>query len=171
MSIVSHLWTTAPQSDTRMTARIVFLDHVGLATVISQLLPIGTDVDAVALSMYADIEEQQADGEVANAYGVIERGVNPDKAAVYQSQADFDRRLLGRLMTEENVQYFYAGLPFWQAVEGRGGANANQRASYLGVVRAEYDLVADRFGDVQGIGFFLDDAKGQIWPEPLEEWL
>jgi len=83
----------------------------------------------------------------------------------HDSQADYDRRALGRAMTIADADEFYSYLPLFKAMEARGGANANQRAAYLGVSTANYNLMADRFGDVEGIAFFLDNAKGQIWDE------
>lgn len=81
------------------------------------------------------------------------------------TQADYDRLSLGRAMVITDVDDFYAYLPLFKAMESRGGANANQRASYLGVSTANYNLMADRFGDVEGIAFFLDNANGQIWDD------
>jgi len=170
MSIVSHTVTTTPQSDTRVNAVYTFTDHIGGTVVVTKLVANAFDTDADALSMYAQIEVQQADQEIIEQVGVAETEINPDKVAVYQSQADFDRRLLGRLMTILDAHVVYAALPFFQAVEGRGGANANQRASYLGVTSVDYGLVDDRFGDVQGIAFFLDDAKAQVWEDIPEDW-
>lgn len=88
-----------------------------------------------------------------------------DIVPVHQTQAEYDRRALGFLMTETDAHKFLAALPFWQAVESRGGANANARAAYLGVSRANYDLVNKRFGDVQGAASFLNNSKGQIWSD------
>ena len=88
-----------------------------------------------------------------------------DIAAEYQDQNDYDRRSLGRAMTIESTDIFYTYLGLFKAMEGRGGANAGQRATYLEIPRAEYDLIANRFNDVEGIAFFLDDAKGQVWEE------
>jgi len=171
MAIVSHTVTTTPQSSTRMNVVYTFTDHLGGTTVVNKLQPNGTDTNAEALAMYALIEAQLADREINEAVGVAERLENPDKVADHQSQADFDRRLCGRLMTLEDAHHFLAALPFWQAVEFRGGANANQRAAYLVVPRPEYDLVAGRFGDVQGAATFLNDDKGHIWREgALEGW-
>ena len=86
------------------------------------------------------------------------------------TQADYDRISLGRAMLLTDVDEFYSHLPLFKAMEVRGGANANQRAAYLGVSTANYNLMADRFGDVEGIAFFLDNAKGQIWDEIPEEF-
>lgn len=86
------------------------------------------------------------------------------------TQADYDRISLGRAMLLTDVDEFYTYLPLFKAMEGRSGSNANQRAATLGVSRANYGLMADRFGDVQGVAFFLDNAKGQIWSELPEEF-
>jgi hypothetical protein len=171
MSIISHTIDTAPQSPTRVNLTIVFTDHLGDTFTIRKQVPTDFDSESWALSYYSILEEQAATGEVSESYENAENGVNPDKTAIYQTQSEFDRRLLGRLMVTEDVNVFYAGLPFFQAVESRGGANANQRAIYLDVPRAEYDLVAARFGDVQGISFFLDDAKNAIWPDIPDGWM
>jgi hypothetical protein len=89
-----------------------------------------------------------------------------DKAPQWNdTQADYDRRSLGRAMLIRDVESFYEYLPLWLAMEGRSGSNAVQRSATLGIDKAIYDLMADRFGDVQGIAFFLDNAKGQIWEE------
>ena len=86
-----------------------------------------------------------------------------DILAEYQDQNDYDRRALGKAMTRRDVDEFYLVLPLFKSMEARGGANANQRATYLEVTTVNYNLMADRFGDVEGIAFFLDNAKGQIW--------
>ena len=170
MSIVSHTVTTTPQSATRVNAVYTFTDHVGVTVIVNKLVANAFDMEADALSMYAHIEVGQADKEISEAVAVAEALGNPDKVAVYQIQSVFDRRLSGRLMTLEDAHAFLAALPFWQALEARGGTNAVQRAAYLGVPKPEYDLVDNRFGDVQGAASFLNDDKGQIWDSPLEGW-
>ena len=50
------------------------------------------------------------------------------------TQADFDRRALGRNMMISDIDEFHATQSFFQAVAVRGGNNANARAAYLGVV-------------------------------------
>ena len=120
--------------------------------------------------MYPQIEAQQANREMSEQFGVAERLENPDKVSIYSTQADFDRRLLGLVMTIENAAVFIVSIPFFQAMEIRGGANANQRAAYLGVTSGDYTLVDSRFGDVQGVQFFLDDEKNNVWPDVPEDW-
>jgi len=170
MAIVSHTLLSSSPSGSRVYVTYQFTDHIGGTVEVNKLVPLGHDTNADMLSMYSQIEAQQAQVEISEALGVASRLENPDKVAVYQSQAEFDRRLCGRLMTLEDAHAFLAALPFWQAVEARGGANANQRAIYLGVPRSEYDLVAIRFGDVQGAAVFLNDDKGHIWDGVLDGW-
>lgn len=170
MSIESHTITTSPQSATRMNVAYVFTDHLSKTITVRKLVLNSLDTEADALDMYSGIEQSQADNEIVEAVGAAERWENPDKVAEYQSQSDFDRRVLGRLMTYLDAHIFYAGLPFFQAVELRGGANAGQRAAYLGVTTEEYTLVDNRFGDVQGISFFLDDDKNNVWDNIPQDW-
>jgi hypothetical protein len=93
-----------------------------------------------------------------------------ERTPTEQAQADYDRRMLGLYMVETNAHTFLSGLDFFLAVESRGGANAGQRAAYLGVPLAEYNEVANRFGDVQGAAFFLNDDKNQVWDEVKPGW-
>jgi len=116
------------------------------------------------------IVPESDDGSAAGAKKLasladIEAGSGKDIVSQYQDQNDYDRISLGRLMTETDVDAFYAGLPLFKAMETRGGANANQRRAYLGVSSENYTAMANRFNDVEGIAFFLDDHKDQIWEE------
>lgn len=94
----------------------------------------------------------------------------PERTPDEQTQADYDRRVLAEFMQEEDAHVFLKGLDFFLSFEARAGSNAVQRAAYLGVPLAEYQLVAARFGDVQGAAFFLNDDKNQVWDEPLPGW-
>ena len=118
---------------------------------------------AISLEASIPVSEAQKAAGIADSQSV-------DVAPTYQTQAEYDRRTLGFLMTETDSKVFLDALYFWQAVEARGGANANARAAYLGVSRANYDLVANRFGDVQGSATFINDSKGQIWTDIPEEF-
>jgi len=141
-------------------------DHLGTEHRTSyRKVPLGFDTATDQATSAAAQEDSLYERELQGAISQAERGLNPDRVPDHQAQIEFDRRLLGRLMLILDAHTFYAALPFFQAVEGRGGANANQRAAYLGTDRPTYDLIADRFGDVQGIAFFLDNAKGQVWDE------
>ena len=93
----------------------------------------------------------------------IEAGSGLDIVAEYQDQPDYDRRALGKAMIGDDIEEFHATLPLFKAMESRGGANANQRATYLSVIRADYDLMANRYGDDEGVAFFIEDHKNQVW--------
>jgi hypothetical protein len=99
----------------------------------------------------------------------LETNKKLDIVSQWSTQADYDRIALGKAMRLTNVHDFHATLPLFLAVETRGGANAIQRAAYLGVVIEKYNLMADRFGDDQGVAFFIDNAKAQIWDETQAE--
>ncbi len=146
-----------------------FTDHLGGVTRKGPKAAPGSWTETEYAADRAALEQSVLDllarREIREAISQAENGNNPDKVPNHQTQAEFDRRLLGELMTVLDAHTFYAALPFFQAVESRGGANANQRASYLGIDRPTYDLIANRFGDVQGVAFFLDNAKGQVWEE------
>jgi len=118
------------------------------------LSPVVVDVSDDGSASGAKKLQQLADNELST-----------EKVAQYQAQNDYDRRALGIAMTFTDVDEFYAVLPLFKGMEGRSGSNANQRAATLEVSRAGYDDMANRFNDVEGIAFFLDDHKDQIWEE------
>ena len=123
------------------------------------LSPVVVPVDDDGSASGAKKLQQLADNELST-----------EKVAQYQAQNDYDRRALGIAMTFTDVDEFYAVLPLFKGMEGRSGSNANQRAATLEVSRAGYDDMANRFNDVEGIAFFLDDHKEQIWDEIPAEW-
>ena len=168
MPVSSHSITYGPVSGNRQNVTVTFTMHTGETTEIYKLVPVGYDIESEALSLYPTIEKQFAHKEVDDAIGGVSRKISPDITAQHNTQADYDRRVLGRTMLFENVHDFYFCLPFFQAVEVRGGANANQRATYLGITRELYDPIAIRYGEVQGIAFFLD--SDEIWTELPEEF-
>ena len=100
----------------------------------------------------------------------IETGSGADIVAEYQSQADYDRRALGKAMIGTDIDEFHQVLPLYLAMTARGGNNAGQRAAYLGVPTAQYNSMAVRFNDDQGAASFIDDAKGQVWDEIPADW-
>lgn len=167
MSIVSS--ETIIRSVQADGQRIVhkFTDHLGGITpfgpklVDSAWTETEFTADRAALESY--ILDQLADKEIMDAVKKAELGLNPDKVSDHQTQAEFDRRVLGNIMTILDAHTVYAAYPFFQAVESRGGANAGQRATYLGIDSGTYSLIATRFNDVSGIAFFLNDAKSQVW--------
>lgn len=131
------------------------VDHV------TTLMPSRVDPADDGTTAANDLLESQKNSELSNE----------DKATQWHdSQADYDRRALGFAMTLDSTDEFFTYLPLFKAMELRGGNNPGQRATYLGVQRADYDLMADRFNDVEGVAFFLTDAKGQVWDEIPEDW-
>ena len=153
-----------------MNAVYTFTDHIGGETIVHKVVANDFDTEADALSMYSQIEQQLADNEIAEAIGGTEQGVNPEKVPDHQSQADYDRRVLGYMMTVEDAHSFLVAYPMFQAMEIRGGANAGQRATYLGVNGTEYGELDDRFGNVNGVSWFLADEKEQIWDSVPDDW-
>lgn len=153
-----------------MNVTYVFTDHVGGESVVRRLVDNGFDTEADALSMYEGIEQGQADNEILDAYSIVEDGANPDKVAVYQDQFDFDRRVLALVMTLDNANTFIGTIAFFQALEIRGGANAGQRATYLDVPLAEYQLVETRFNQIMGTATVLEDDQGRVWDDIPGGW-
>lgn len=158
----------------RRVVTYLYTFHTGLTVLHGpKVVDSGFDADANLLALIPGIEQDRAWDEVIEQQKLTVDLVNPDKVPPeYQDQNDFDRRLLGRMMMETDAHLFYASYPFFQAVEGRGGANADKRATYLGVASTEYGDVDDRYGSVSGVAWFLDDEKQQIWDDlPSEDWL
>ncbi len=130
----------------------------------SYVCSLATDVDSIALSNIPTLENDLISSEHNSAYEVGVQGGNQDTVVpVFQPQSEFDLAVLTLFMKEADVHIFHASLPFFLAVETRGGANANQRALYLGIDRVTYDQIAKRYGDDQGAAFFIEDSKNQVW--------
>lgn len=148
----------------RRYLRYEFTDHLGIEHPYGQkLVPSDFDADADLLAQVPVQDAILALQEITNAITQAESGINPDKVSVHQDQSDFDRRVLGSIMINENAHTVLAAYPMFQAMEIRGGANANQRAVYLEITRPTYDLIDNRFSDVNPVAFFLNDEKEQIW--------
>ena len=74
-------------------------------------------------------------------------------------------------MALADVHHFNAGRVLFLAMETRGGANAGQRATYLGITSTTYGLIDDRFSDLAGAQTFINDNKLQRWDDIPEEML
>ena len=171
MAVESHIVELGSVSGTRQNVTYTFTATNSDTISVSKLLPIGTDFDADALSMYGKIQEQFENQEMNEAYNKADNRLNPDKVpSEHNAQVDFDRKLLGYTMTLEDPHKMNACLPFWQAVQPRNGANRNQRITNLGVPAAEYDEIADRFNAYAGVAVFLSNDLDAIWPEVKEAW-
>ena len=166
MSIVSH--QIVSNSLQRAGRRVVYeyTFHNGDTRELGpKILPDGVDIDADRGSLVSDIEDQRALEEVMEAISLAWDRQNPDRIPDHQTQAEFDRRVLGQMMLVDDAHAVLAAYPMFQAVELRGGANANQRADYLGMDVATYNLIDDRFSNVNGVAWFLTDEKNQLWDE------
>jgi hypothetical protein len=122
--------------------------------------------DAFAIALYPSVNNLLGEQELIAATALIDRYQNPDTITTYLTQVDFDRRLLGYIMTLQDCHKVNACLPFWQAVQPRNGANDTERAATLGVSEAEYDQVAARMNDYFGVSTFLSDDIAAVWPDP-----
>ncbi len=171
MTIISHL-TRADvhlQVDGFRYVSHYFTDHlgkiekIGPRKVASDLGEMEYAVMRNALS--PQIEAASIISEVEAAISRAYDEINPDIVPAYQTQAEFDRRVLGRMMLITNANVFYAAYPMFQSMQSRGGANANQRAVYLGITLSDYKLIETRFNNVNGVAFFLTDQKNQIFDE------
>ena len=146
-----------------------FEDHNGDTYLLSGLdIDQVVDVDALRLSKHAEIENDLAEREVLKAISDAIAGNNPDRTAEHQTQASFDRRFLGRSM-QLDAQPFYNCLPVYQRVLTQGN-NAGQRAAYLGVPTADFNLIDTRYTNVMGIAWFLNDEKQQTWSKLPENF-
>ena len=123
------------QSDgTRIVTYTYTWDTGKVVTIGPKSVPGTFDANADMLAQVANLEAQAAQEEIDTQVNLAHPPdyANPDKVpSEYQDQNDFDRRLLAAFMLEPNAHIFAAAYPFYQAMELRGGANANQRALYF----------------------------------------
>lgn len=171
MSIVSSetIADSHTQSDGTRYVTHYFTDHLGGVTKRGPHSVAGSDTETEYAVLRAGMEQSilnhLANQEIQAAIARAEQGLSVDAIPDHQTQAEFDRRVLGRMMLIGDAHTFHNAYSFLQAVELRGGANANQRASYLSVSTADYNLIDTRFGNVNGVAWFLADEKNQIWSE------
>ena len=125
---------------------------------------IATDVDVIAANAIPEIESGLITGEQIASYRVGEAEGDPNTIVpVFQSYAEFDLAVLTMFMKTGDVHIFHASLTLFKAMETRGGANAIQRAIYLGIDNITYGQIADRYGDSEGAAFFITNVKDQVW--------
>lgn len=129
---------------------------------------VSVDINANLAANAVRLEAEAADRE-AEAGAQMARK-NLDRTPVYQTQAEFDRRVLSTLMRNPNPEAVANALPWFRRFEIRAGANANARATYLGVPRSEYDLVASRFNALQGLADGLANDQASVWNNVPEGW-
>jgi len=169
--ITSHEIVYAVPNGTRIEVRYRFIDDGGSDYVMDRRVLQGTDLDAYAVSIYTAIDDTLARREVSQSMALVRNEQPPTDTAEFQPQADYDRRVLGRCMTLDDASQFFAAYPFFQAVELRGGANDAARAAYLGVPTSEWQAIATRFNNVNGVSWFLTDEKEQTWDKLPGEYL
>lgn len=162
----SNILSDIAQLGDRRNITMLFVDHLGneYQRVLS-FMSADFDADAALFSMANDLEVTLAEVEAQEAVALAGAGNNPAKIPDHQTQGEFDRRVLGQIMLIDDAHTVLAAYPMFQAMELRGGANANQRAVYLGIDNATYDLIDTRFSNVNGVVWFLADEKSQIWDE------
>lgn len=170
--VTSEIVFDEPRGDGYRNVRYKYTFHTGEEIYHDQLLADGVDANADMLTRIPVIEEQRLRSEIDDQYRLVYSGDNPDKVPPdHQTQAEFDRRLLAKLMQERSTDALLAALPFWDAFQIRGGNNVNARADYLGVPRPEYDDVRFRFGDMKGVEGGVTNVNNQVWDEiPSSAW-
>ena len=164
MSIVSHELVSSEPNGDRINVIYKFTDHLGEEYIVDKLVSIGTDTNADMLAMIPGLEESLARSEIESAVASVEREVGIDAVAKHQTQPDFDRRVLGYgMMIYDLVHMWNLYASFWTDFESRSGNNKPQRAAYLGVDTATYDLIDKRYNDMAGITALITDEKGRVW--------
>ena len=128
-------------------------------------------IDAEMAAYALTLSDVESTSEMYDKSGAIKEKESIRDAPTNTPQAEYDRKMLGQYMLQEDVHKFRAGLDFFRDVESRGGANATQRAAYLGITRETYDQIAKRFNDLTGSLTFIDDEKNQIWTELPPEFV
>jgi len=139
-------------------------DHLGVVHPHRyQCPPVGEFDEVAALAANALLEEAALPTDEALADAGRYKTGSAERAPDHQLQADYDRRVLRELMQEEDALAFANALTFFRSFEIRGGANAAQRASYLGVPKSEYDLVATRYNQITGVENVLNEDAARVW--------
>ena len=171
MSIVSHELIYEAPNGNRVDVVYRFVDHLGVVIIEESRVDVGHDTETDMLARIPVIEARQAEQEVTIAVNTAEMGISPDIVPDYQLQSDYDRRALGQFMALADVHWFNEGRVLFLAMEARGGANANQRAVYLGITSGTYSEIDNRFSDLAGAQTFINDNKNQRWDDIPEEML
>jgi len=149
------------------------IDHLGVAHPHNYLtLPVGEFDEVAALATNAVWIESELPINEVRTDAARYKDTGTERTPEHQLQADYDRQVLRELMQEEDALAFANTLPFFRAIEIRGGANAAQRANYLGVPKTEYDLVATRYNQITGLVSGLNDDAARVWElQSFPGWL
>lgn len=120
--------------------------------------------DAATLAAWVvELDAALPDYEAQEEAGRAGRG--QQQAAQHQTQAELDKATLNLLMQIVDSLEFSNTLQWFRDFEVRGGASANARATYLGVLKAEYDLVAARYNQITGVKSGLEADAARVWEE------
>lgn len=165
MAVDSHNIILGSWSGTRRNVTIEFFDGAQKVWYLSLFGNPDTYDDAFAIALYPTINEMLGERELDIARDLIDRYQDPDTLTTYISQVDFDRRLLGYIMTVVDPHKVNACSTFWQNVQPRNGANATARATNLGVSQAEYNQVENRLNAYFGASTFLSNDLSAIWDQ------
>lgn len=109
----------------------------------------------------ADMLQSMKDGELSN------QDIVP---AWNDTQADYDRRSLGRANVIRDVDDFISYLPLYQAMTARSGNNDGQRAATLGVSAENYNQMASRFNTAVGIQGGIATMNADVFETLPEEF-
>lgn len=161
--IDSHVIELGTWSGDRRNVTIKFLDDGQEVYELDFFGPPALFDDAFAIALYPQVDNALAEREFSLAVDLVEAYQNPDTITTYMVQTDFDRRVLGYIMTLVDCHKIDACLPFWQAVQPRNGSNASQRAASLGVTQESYDEVENRFNLYFGVSTFLTNDLAAVW--------
>jgi len=171
MSIVSS-YTQADthlQADSRRYVTHYFTDHKGGVSKRGSMKVAGSDTETeyavLRTSLEQSILNQLAEQEIQAALSRIESGL-PVNVPDHQAQADFDRRVLGRMMLLDSYP-FYQGYTLYQRVRGEGNTTA-QRATYLGITNDQWLEIETRFSTIEAWDIELE--KVQQWVELPESF-
>ena len=137
------------------------IDHIGETWKRRTEVPIGNDDNQTLTDWVVFLDGELANHETdAEAYRAKNNESNP---AQYQTQPDLDRKTLAELMQIADALEFSTSLQWFRDFEVRAGANTNARAAYLGVPKAEYDLVATRYNQITGLVSGLNADAARVW--------
>jgi len=148
--------------------RHIFVDHLGIVLEENwKTVPDSLDFDADRVSEISGIEKWLAENEIGIALQDAENSLPIDRIPNHQTQAEFDRRLLGYSMIVENIHTFRNLYQFYLDFQNHSGAgnNAGQRAAYLGISVGDYDLIQNKFDPMAGVLVMLDTQKSLRWNE------
>jgi hypothetical protein len=128
------------------------------------------DAAADIITRVDQVNEELGIDEIHKYMNLVDQRQFVDHVANHQPQADFDRRMLGRIMPLIDCFVFNDTLNFFREIEIRSGLPPPQRHNYLGVQAVDYELVETRYNEHSGTQSFFDAEELRVWPETPEDW-